>query len=235
MQASLMQKPKVSRRPSRLTVPSQRNPADMRLTQNHGHDAVFHDCDEHIETVHQQENDAIPREYWKSDANLHWSDPRNELNRRHHKDADKVTAKDRSHYELSSELFDTERRTETTGDPATVDPLISSTSYFLQPDKEKVGVDHDDLKPPDRLRRNLRASETSTLRQDVSPPPEPPVEDEDPAFASRRRKEKNFSDMFGAQMPARDPLHRSVVTATNSCSWLDSRAEVEASRGQTHP
>lgn len=55
---------------------------------------------------------------------------------------------------------------------------------------------------------------------------------EDPGTMDRRRGEKNFSDLFGTQMhPRQEDQGRHELTATRTCSFLDTRGEI-ASRNQ---
>merc|ERR1719265_78884 len=64
-------------------------PSDMRQTQNRGHSAVLGPAHclnsgpptEAIPVVRSNPDNNIPQEYWKTDVNLSWSDPRNEMNR----------------------------------------------------------------------------------------------------------------------------------------------------------
>merc|ERR1719191_1629542 len=102
---------KVPPDPELLALPT---PADMRLSQNEGHNTVFGPGTVDLPSVHATHEENIPREYWKSDVNLHWADPRNELNRsRRTEEADTrvgvdISAKERGAFEMSSELFDWE-------------------------------------------------------------------------------------------------------------------------------
>lgn len=215
-------------------------PTDFRLSQNAGHNVVFGPGTEKCPEVHANKEPAIPREYWKSDVNLHWADPRNELNRSRmreqtstggmavHPTGDtEVTAKERNAFEQSSGLFDWERMTAM----STQHPhreLQSCSEHFLA--NQTLAHKDEDLRPEQRMRINLEASTSSTFRgRDGSPEAVVATPNEDPAGASRRRKEKNFSDIFGTHMPERtEVMHRSGATDSQSCSWLDARAEVEA-------
>jgi hypothetical protein len=209
------------------------SPADFRLSQNAGHNAVFGPGTEDCPAVHAVKEPAIPREYWKSDVNLHWADPRNEINRsRRTEEADTrvgvdISAKERGAFEMSSELFDWERMTHvSTAHPSK--ELQSCAEHFLANQTEPH--DTNAKTAEERLRRNLDESQTSTFKRDGSPEPmASQIPNEDPTHLSRRRHEKNFSDIFGTQMPERvEVKQRSGATDSLSCSWLDARAEVEA-------
>jgi hypothetical protein len=213
---------KVPPDPKLLALPT---PADMRLSQNEGHNTVFGPGTEDLPSVHALHEESIPREYWKSDVNLHWADPRNELNRAKHK-PDPKNARGRAAYERSSELFDWERMTTlSTMHPAK--EIQSCTEHFLGNDEKVHQTDAKDAHG--RLRMNLDESQESSFKRTNSPEPTKEIPNENPEHFERRRKEKNFSDIFECEMPERTKVkQRSGASESMSLSWLDARAEVEA-------
>jgi hypothetical protein len=168
----------------------------------------------------------MPREYWKSDVNLHWADPRNELNRAKQMRSDAKSAKGRAAYERSSELFDWERLTTV----STMHPgkeIQSCQEHFLGADQAPHMMGAKDAH--DRLRMNLGESNESSFKRADSPEPTKEIANENPEHLERRRKEKNFSDLFECEMPERAQVkQRTGASDCMSLSWLDARAEVEA-------
>jgi hypothetical protein len=197
----------------------------MRLSQNEGHNTVFGLGTENLPSVHAHQEENIPREYWKSDVNLHWADPRNELNRAK-QGADPKSAKGRAAYERSSELFDWERMTTvSTMHPAK--EIQSCTEHFLANAETPHMTDAKNAHG--RLRMNLDESNESSFKRATSPEPSKEIANENPEHTERRRKEKNFSDLFECEMPERSKVkQRSGASDSMSLSWLDARAEVEA-------
>lgn len=123
---------------ARLDLPP---PGDMRQTQNHGHDLVFHHPDgdeEAIRVVHARpETNAIPPEFRRTDVNLHWADQRNELNRPRAgfggiRDRE-LSARDWKNREMSSELFEHQRMSYNSTDRPR-EGLQVSSKHFLQCD-----------------------------------------------------------------------------------------------------
>merc|ERR1719502_2504218 len=213
---------KVPPDPELLALPT---PADMRLSQNEGHNTVFGPGTVDLPSVHATHEENIPREYWKSDVNLHWADPRNELNRAKPK-PDPKSAKGRAAYERSSELFDWERMTTV----STMHPgkeIQSCTEHFLANSESPHIIDAKDAHG--RLRMNLDESNESSFKRTNSPEPTKEIPNENPEHIDRRRKEKNFSDIFECEMPERAKVkQRTGASDCMSLSWLDARAEVEA-------
>jgi len=213
---------KVPLDPTLLALPT---PADMRLSQNEGHNSVFGPGTEDLPSVHAHQEESIPREYWKSDVNLHWADPRNELNRARPK-PDPKSAKGRAAYERSSELFDWDRMTTvSTMHPA--QEIQSVSEHFLANAETPHIIAAKDAH--DRLRMNLDESNESSFKRTHSPEPTKEIANENPEHFERRRKEKNFSDLFETEMKERTKVkQRSGASDSMSLSWLDARAEVEA-------
>lgn len=213
--------------PSQFALP---NPADMRLSQNAGHNAVFGEGTSDVPELHALKETSIPREYWKSDVNLHWADPRNELNRSramHQQPTEETSARGRATFEMSSELFDWERMTNVSTQHPTKE-IQSCVEHFLAPQPEHM-TDTGAKDACERMRMNLEESKASFFKRDASPEPSKVVSNEDPAGATRRRGEKNFSDMFNTSMPERSKVkQRCGASDSMSLSWLDARAEVEA-------
>merc|ERR1719310_2564020 len=213
---------KVPLDPTLLALPT---PADMRLSQNEGHNSVFGPGTEDLPSVHAHQEESIPREYWKSDVNLHWADPRNELNRAKPK-PDPKSAKGRAAYERSSELFDWERMT-TMSTMYPAKEIQSCTEHFLANTEQPHMIEAQDAHG--RLRMNLDESNESSFKRATSPELTKEIPNENPEHFDRRRKEKNFSDIFECEMPERAKVkQRSGAGDCMSLSWLDARAEVEA-------
>lgn len=185
------------------------------------------------------QEEHFPKEFWATSVNLQWHDPRNELSRNKAPLADRQYkgAQELKMQELSSEIFGKERMTQTsTPSPhsdllhCSADPLECDTALDkkVKPQKEQ----HDTHQR--RFVSNLAHSQHNPLggdeyREHVPAYRGPPVQ-EDPETMGRRRGEKNFSDMFGAQMGERRETrgNREEITATGNCSFLDSRGEIAA-------
>jgi hypothetical protein len=212
--------------PSQFALP---NPADMRLSQNAGHNVVFGEGSEDVPDIHALKETSIPREYWKSDVNLHWADPRNELNRSRAvaHPPEETSARGRATFEMSSELFDWERMTNVSTQHPTKE-ILSCAEHFLAPQPDHM-TETGAKDAGERMRMNLEESKASFFKRETSPEPKSVVANENPDGAARRRNEKNFSDMFETSMPERHKVkQRCGASDSMSLSWLDARAEVEA-------
>jgi len=135
--------------------------------------------------------------------------------------------------ELSSEVFGKERMT----DVSTRNPgreLLSQEWDRLQTDSTlEPYVPHAQARQSatahGRFTQNLGDSVANSmaLPKDTGGYPKP-VPQEDPATLPRRRHEKNFSDLFGAQMGERKEVrgHREEVIGTANACFLDPRVEI---------
>lgn len=201
---------------------------------------------------------AIPKEFWNTSVNLQWHDVRNEATscRRHEPDRHGMGAQGLKMQELSSEVFGSERKMQAstvaprkelladTADHMRVDssldvnsqpchaPLSHSHAYGTQqgPQGPKKHAQH-------RFAENLNHSNGFVLgdAEEGQPQQQPQVRasqdrvrDEDPSNMHRRRKEKNFSDLFGAKSGeyANTRGKREEVTGSKTCSFLDTRSEI---------
>lgn len=183
----------------------------------------------------QKDPHSIPKEYRAVSVNLQWSDPRNELNRmKANRDGPVKGAAALKRQEFSSEIFDKPRLTQ----PSTTNPgheLLSSAGNFLQMDsavdphikaegRAKGGNAEDSH---GQFTKNLRVSHESTLNDNLAQadrPENPPMLLEE---SGRRQCEKNYSDLFGTQMPARQQIkERNEVLATTNISVFDTKSEI---------
>lgn len=214
-----------------------------------------------IPVVHARPDHRIPQEYARSGVCLSWSDPRNELLRAHpgagNVAAPAVTAQTRKTMELSSELFSHERMTNQS--KAAGEQLRPASENFLGVDsnineRTHANANGSIASARDRFCANLTDSRQSALASSQAPAGSAPqdfrrdpkevnrqlkkgsLEEAEPKEDPRRRGEKNFSDLFGAQMPERSQNHkRAELTASAACGWLDTRSEVAARNSNPHP
>lgn len=132
-------------------------------------------------------------------------------------------------------------------DPSTPEPrtdLFFGHMHYLTHDSamERKG-DRGDIRNAsshrDRKKHNLQDSQGNTLNPEWFDKPDcsrPPVAaDEDPKYSTRRGYEKNFSDLFGTEMPARGQVrgNRRDMTTSQTSTYLDARNET-ADRNRDH-
>mmetsp|Transcript_55251 Transcript_55251/g.160032 ORF Transcript_55251/g.160032 Transcript_55251/m.160032 type:complete len:451 (+) Transcript_55251:69-1421(+) len=189
------------------------------------------------QVVHSRGRDeSIPREFWATSVNLQWHDTRHERCRSQVHDDDPrhgMGARERKQHQLSSEVLGHERLK---GGPtaAARQDLFPDTCDQLQVDSRYVGSPHGEdhalYDHHGRAQHNLRCSgdafpassmEAAQLWQRGVP-------NEDPVHESRRRQEKNFSDLFETQMGSRQEVrgHREEMLAASGCRCMDSRSEI---------
>lgn len=200
-------------------------------------DCLVTDClDEAMPVVHAnfQDDGAIPKEFHRNSVNLQWHDPRNEIcrNRERGQESEDADARTRMRQEMSSEVFGTTRQT-TQSTTAPGRELLSMHQNVLSHDsslQQTSGASPpQDFDSQQRFARNLTASDPANFGARGYAPEEipQPVAMEDPATLSRRRGEKNFSDLFGSAMPERREIgSRADVQATRTCSVLDPKGEI---------
>lgn len=145
---------------------------------------------------------------------------------------------------MSSEVFGKDRLTE----PSTRNPkqeLLAETAHIMAKDSAhdvhhqpgrspKGGYPSDDVHHSARFRSNLSHSAhnshaTQVRHKEAEDPVAPEqIAEEDPSNMSRRRQEKNFSDLFGVQMGGRQQIQgrREEVIGSKTCSFLDTRSEI---------
>jgi hypothetical protein len=257
-----------------LNMPS---PQDIKITQNAGHGVVIpsgggiaaipqNNCrgmdvprtsDKHVlvtdgEPMHvvrasQKDDVAIPKEFWGTSVNLHWSDPRIEMSRRkNHEIADRsgIDAKACKMQELSSEMFGKERLTNvSTTSPK--DELLAETLDRLHFDssfERRTAAKNGDRDASSRKVQNLSNSQHNTLpgvsqEYPLSPREVPHKEehDGDADARQRRRTEKNYSNLFNSEMAPRQEVRgkrEEIIGAANS-SYLDTRCEI-GHRNKSH-
>jgi hypothetical protein len=116
-----------------------------------------------------------------------------------------------------------------TADPMAVDSSLQASLM----DRQRQA----NLGAKERLHGNLASSTKSTLAQPGghgSHSPGPGLKEKD-MNVERRRREKNFSDLFGAQMGERRDIrgNREEILASRTTSVFDTRTEI-ASRNKEH-
>jgi hypothetical protein len=238
--------------PPDLSLP---NPSDIQCTQNAGHNVVIPSSvrpealagkprisgqdalveeGEVIPVVKAGGKDkAIPKEFWQTSVNLQWSDTRSEFCRQRDIKDRHMGAQELKLQELSSEIFGKERMT----DVSTRNPggeLLSQEWDRLQTDStNEPYVKHNQTRQlpsaHTRFCQNLGDSQENTmpLPKETGGYPKP-VPQEDPSTLSRRRHEKNFSDLFDTRMGERKEVRgkREEVIGTANACFLDTRVEI---------
>lgn len=260
-------------------------PHDMRLADMRSHWVPSQDTDTRS---YAPDEKGIPREYWRTETQLHWTDPRNEQVRQ-----DKDTKRSYTPYELSSELFNYPRMAfVSTADPSR--DLRPATQTFLSfdsaanvrtksslhasavessrqaPAPAEAQVNgyvngyvngHVERPAGRRVLGTLQPAEaagsagasgmgrSAMLAEDTFAPRHRPQarrpatvtrhlttsdDYEDPSSAGVRRRhfEKNYSDLWGMDLPERSQMVRSRPQDHLTWSWIDSSggAQVERDR-----
>jgi len=179
-------------------------------------------------------DEMIPQEFWQTNVNLQWHDPRNEMSRQNKNRNTDMGAQELKLQELSSEIFGKARIQNCSTSKPGAD-LLSSEADYLQHDSalnpnlrlERRQVPLQERTSYGRKTQNLADSNQNTMSQAEEGPPTWVPEDEDPSGVPRRRQEKNFSDLFGTQMGERKGVQgREEVNGTRTCSFLDTRSEI---------
>jgi len=202
----------------------------------------------HVVRASKKDDVAIPKEFWGTSVNLHWSDPRIEMSRRkNHEIADRsrIDAKACKMQELSSEMFGKERLTNvSTTSPK--DELLAETLDRLHFDssfeRRSAGNNDGDRNATSRKVQNLTNSQHNTLpgvSQDsplsLRTLPHKEEHDGDCDARHRRRTEKNYSNLFNSEMAPRQEVRgkrEEIIGAANS-SYLDTRCEI-GHRNKSH-
>lgn len=190
-----------------------------------------------------RDTEAIPKEFWATSANLQWHDLRNEQCRNRVSDRRGLTAEQTKRQELSSEVFGKPRITDASSNKlAARQDLLPESADHLKTDstlhKNQGLIPSDSAHQGganDRLYSNLADSGRNPLNTGSPIKGQQPMPEEDPANMNRRRGEKNFSDLFGAEMGDRKEVrgNREEVLGTGTCSFLDARGEI-AARNKEH-
>lgn len=178
---------------------------------------------------------TIPQEFWHTDVNLQWHDPRNELSRQNKNRNKELGAQELKLQELSSEIFGKARIKNCSTENPGADLLSSEADYLQHDSALNLNLRSERQQVPfnqsafDRKSLNLANSNQNTLTQADQGPPVSITRDEDPSSMPRRRQEKNFSDLFDTQMGERRQIQgREEVIGTRTCSFLDTRSEIAA-------
>jgi hypothetical protein len=185
-----------------------------------------------------KDKEGIPQEFWQTNVNLQWHDPRNEMSRQN-KNRQEMSHQDLKLQELSSEIFGKARLTNCSTNNPRADLLSTEDDYLqtdssLNPNLRQERVTSERMTAFERFAHNLGDSDQNFLSQSVQDGPPPMPMEEDPRTVPRRRQEKNFSDLFGTQMGERKDIRdREEITATRNCSYLDTRTEI-AVRNKEH-
>lgn len=186
--------------------------------------------------------EAIPQEFWQTNVNLQWHDPRNEMSRQNKNRNQEMGAQELKLQELSSEIFGKARLKNCSTNNPGADLLAAEADYLqtdssLNPNARQERLNQNGQSPStayNRFTSNLADSNLSTMEKAGGEYPPPMPREEDPSTVPRRRQEKNFSDLLGYQMgERRDIKVREEITGTGVCSFLDSRAET-AARNKQH-
>lgn len=183
--------------------------------------------------------EVIPQEFWYTDVNLQWHDPRNEMSRQNKNQNQEMSHQELKLKELSSEIFGASRMLNCSTNTPGADLLITEDDYlqvdsalnpYIREDRQKS----EQLTAFDRFSHNLTSTALARdAGQIETAAPSVPLE-EDPITIPRRRQEKNFSDLFGTQMGERRNINsREEITGTRTCSYLDARSEI-AARNMDH-
>lgn len=235
-----------------------------RMPRTTGADYVVHDGEAQA-VLHAKKRDnsaAIPKEFWATSVNLQWHDMRHEQCRNRDSGRQGLSAQQHKRQEMSSAIFGQARNTEASQSkrgarqdllPESADHLkLDSTLQGNQGLIRQEAAAQDNC--TERLYHNLADSRSNPMCQSAPPARSPAkdkvrlqpqgtngacdlvlVPEEDRATQPRRRGEKNFSDLFGAEMGERKNVRgqRAEVLASGNCSFLDSRGEI-AARNTTH-
>lgn len=198
-------------------------------------------CDGEVRPVvrsSRQDRHSIPKEFWSTSVNLQWHDTRNERCREQAESKSGGMAADEKYrHEMSSEVLGKDRVYNASTTDAGTELLSQDMDHLLVDSQLHDGAQSASPSPEkarERLQRNLHKSDRNTMNgPKLSDCPElspGDFADEDPNNKSRRRKEKNFSDMFGAEMGERqeNPQRRSDILASSNCYVLDTRSEIAA-------
>jgi hypothetical protein len=200
----------------------------MRLQNNAGSNVI---AAAPVSKLVYKTDSGLPMDFWRTETQLHWADPRNEQVRE-----DKVTKRSFTPYELSSELFNYPRMAfVSTADPST-DLRAASQNFLsydsrqnvrtkqaLHPEKLLHGDAADMDKKPPVPRHRPQAHRPSAVTRHLSVPDDYRDPSRDGTF-TRRHGEKNFSDLFDTELPARSSVKRSKAEDHTTWSWLDSKA-----------
>jgi len=218
-----------------------RSPAKgMTFTHSSGPEAIVADGDSMPVLRAGYKDETIPQEFWQTNVNLQWHDPRNELSRQNKNRNKELGAQELKLQELSSEIFGKTRiKNCSTNNPGA--DLLSSEADYLQHDSAlNQNLRQERKQVPlqssafDRKSQNLGDSNQNTMARANQDAPPSMERDEDPYSVPRRRQEKNFSDLFGTQMGERKGIQgREEVLGTRTCSFLDTRSEI-AARNKEH-
>lgn len=215
-------------------------------TSRMGREVVVHDGEAApVVKAAEKERETIPKEFWATSTTLQWHDTRNERCRSGNQvDRQSMAAQELKRQELSSEMFGKARLTEPSDTKASArKQLMPDSADYLRLDSSlhapKPGQSPTNgQEARSRLHQNLASSVHNTMpapEHDQQGPIQVPPQGDDPSNMPRRRQEKNFSDLFGAQMGERKEVrgHREEVTGTQTLSFLDPRCEI-ANRNKEH-
>jgi len=198
-------------------------------------------------------DESIPKEFWSTSTTLQWHDTRNEQCRGRNQAVDRqgLGAQELKLQELSSEVFGKARLVEASTATRTArHELMPDSADYLRVDSAlhapKMSQPPEGERRPAaaaaearaRLHQNLASSANNSMPVPEGAPQGPievPPLGDDPSNVDRRRQEKNFSDLFGAQMGERREVRgsREEVTGSHTCSFLDTRCEI-ANRNKEH-
>jgi hypothetical protein len=207
----------------------------MRLRNNAGSNVI---SSAPVSKLVYKHDSGLPMEYWRTETQLHWADPRNEQVRE-----DKETKRSFTPYELSSELFNYPRMAfVSTADPSS-DLRAASQNFLSYDSRQNVRTKqalhpekllHADVpdadKKPTVPRHRPQAHRPSAVTRHLSVPDDYRDPERDGTF-TRRHGEKNFSDLFDTELPARSSVKRSKAEDHTTWSWLDSKAPTCAAPG----
>lgn len=184
-------------------------------------------------------DDHIPKEFWATSVQLAWSDPRNERCRPATQGSRQgLDARQLRHAEMSSEIFGKDRLLTSSSPSTSRHELLSESTDFLQVDsalhsRRVAATGHkvrsgEEVAAKVRAQDNLAKSANNTMAsglRDYSSEASAQKPSED---VTRRRQERNYSDLFGQPgAPPPKPARADFLATTNTC-FLDPRAEIAA-------
>lgn len=222
-----------------------------RMARTSGPEALYHDGEAiPVSHANRRDRECMPKEFWHTTSNLEWHDTRHEACRdRQSGRRQNLTAEEMKRQDMSSEIFGKPRMTDSSAskldarrdlmadsaDGLAYDSNLHRKNGYSYDDPSKYEASAQDAR--ERFHQNMGCSARNTMTQGSPQRPQqaPPVEDQDPANYGRRRGEKNFSDLFGAQMGERRDMRgqREEVLASDNCRVFDFSSEI-AARNKAH-
>uniref|UniRef100_A0A7S1AUS7 Uncharacterized protein n=1 Tax=Noctiluca scintillans TaxID=2966 RepID=A0A7S1AUS7_NOCSC len=148
-----------------LSLPS---PADMKVKAIQGSNPVVPN-EQAREVRSSGEDGRIPHEFWATNSNLTWSDPRNEMSRRRNPGYGDMEAAEKKRQDLSSEIFGSSRRTQPSTQ-APRDEIMAQTNLLNQDSAlHRHAQEPEAQSASDRQQRNIAGSRCNPMKYSNSP------------------------------------------------------------------